>query len=162
MRLNAKLIRLIESAFTRIVAALIGSSRRNAMQCPSSREPLAKRNRKCPSCRQPIVWRQGNALTTDQAADFDRRQIQERIAECRRQNVVRFKELQQQWRDKIINGVEIMATHDNGCCDYCDKQDGKRIAMKALSVEMLPPFAQCTSEHGCRCAYSATTVYSKR
>lgn len=101
-------------------------------------------------------------MTVEQATEFDRRQIQERMTEARRQNAKQFGELQALWRDGVINGVEIFGTYDVHCCAYCERRNGKRISMKVLTLDMLPPFAQCTSEKGCRCSFSGTPNLTTR
>jgi hypothetical protein len=74
------------------------------MLFPHCRQTLAKRNRKCPECRQGIAWRDGNALTTEQAKEYDRQQVRERTAAASKWAAMEFENVMRLARDGIITG----------------------------------------------------------
>lgn len=53
----------------------------------------------------------------------------------------------------IISGVEILTCNDDFVCPECKKIASKKYKISGVIPEL--PYPGCTSEHGCRCTYTA-------
>jgi len=148
--------------------------------CPYCGQVISASTRKCRHCKQKIRVRSGGLYTEEGARNFDkekRRKSREEYLknvdwdEVRRHNAEHRKFIAQQLREikatwtpiEWLSGLKIVTLGNWRCCDYCRSQDGKVIPIEECTMDVLPPFRQCTSD-GCRCSIQPveTPVRSRR
>lgn len=126
--------------------------------CPYCRTPIdpaPKRSRKCPHCRKPIVIRRGQLLTERGAEAFDARLADERAERKARERVERFREARRMTADQlrqdresgVVAAVRPLVSSD--ACRVCLAVRGKVFPIDQVTLDMVPPYANCELEGGC-------------
>lgn len=131
--------------------------------CGKVISPKPARHRKCPHCRQPIRVRRGALMTEQQEKRYDaelrrehgtrrkseRAQMNRITRESNREELQQLRQLQRETGLPI--GVEILAIMDADTCSYCASRNEKVAPVDRCTAKNIPPWAECTSESGCRC-----------
>lgn len=131
--------------------------------CPYCRSPIdppPARSRKCPHCRASIVVRRGRLLTEAQGAEVDREGARVAAENKARRRAERYREgraraehdVADARRSGVVTGFKMLVSAND--CRTCRRLKDKVFPVATCKPEMLPPFAECELEEGCR----ATTI----
>jgi hypothetical protein len=121
-------------------------------------------SRKCNHCGEWIYLRNGFPRSRKEANKIDSK----REAKEKRERLKYFRQRAMEWMQTwpavadAFPRVRVSAIGDDRCCAFCHSQDNRLIAFQGCTLEMLPPFKQCSNkEDGCRCAFIAESASGK-